>query len=63
MSWLQPSVVRLDVIVKENNTFKAIATNILEDVPLDFSTLVFDEVPRSELKRDASRGFGKSFIP
>lgn len=56
MTWLQPSITRLDVIVKDGETFKLLATNVVEDQPFDFSTMKLEDTPHTELKHDNGLG-------
>jgi signal transduction histidine kinase len=63
VSWLQPSIVRLDVFVKENSVqnnsaMRLVASNVADassdqtSLGPDFSALVFDDTPHSELIKD-----------
>lgn len=63
ITWLQPSIVRLDVITRENQTYKLVATNVVEDTPFDFSTLNLEDSPRTELRRDSNRGYWEIIFP
>lgn len=66
MTWQQPSVVRLDVLIKDatGTGFKLIATNVVEDTPFDAATLNLDDSPRTELKHDKSdRGYWEIIYP
>lgn len=63
MTWLQPSVLRLDVFVKDGQSYKLLATNVVEDTPMDISSVPLDDSPRTELKRDSSRGYWEIIYP
>lgn len=64
VSWLQPSIVRIDVITKENGAPpKLLASNIVEDTAADLGSLVFDENKRTEHRNDESRNYWDIVYP
>ncbi|MBI3556452.1 MAG: GHKL domain-containing protein [Deltaproteobacteria bacterium] len=63
-TWQQPSIVRLDVLTRDGLKMNLLATNVVEDTPFDFSDLVMDDSPHTELKRDnINRGFWEIIYP
>ncbi|MEW6056134.1 MAG: ATP-binding protein [Bdellovibrionota bacterium] len=63
MSWLQPSVVRLDVLVREKDFYKVVASSVTDDPTIEVTTLDLDEAPKIELKEDSDRRFWAIFYP
>ncbi|MBI3542417.1 MAG: hypothetical protein HY075_03970 [Deltaproteobacteria bacterium] len=75
MTWQQPSIVRLDVLVRDPSqpslpgpitlpqAYKVVATNVVEDTPFDASTLNVEDSPRTELRRSENRGYWEVIYP
>jgi len=74
-TWQQPSVARLDVIVREGENIKLIASNVVDpdlseddeedqnEGPINFARLVFDEIPTAEIRHEDDRSYWEVVYP
>lgn len=70
VTWQQPSVVRLDVLVpnpaptgNDPAPRKIIASSVVEETPADLSALPVSDTPQVELKREFGHGYWEIVYP
>lgn len=62
-TWLQPSVVRIEVYKKNKNSLILVGSNITGEVLTERSSLEFKDNPTSQLKQDDERKFWDITFP